>query len=69
MKDNHTLFLNGLRFCTTLEKIQELMKNMERLCHRSVVLSFHQAFPGTDLLQWINFNAVTAKQRVKLSLN
>lgn len=39
-----------------------------RLGHHCAVFSF-QSFPGTGLLQLINFNIVTAKQTVKLAVN
>lgn len=46
------------------------MKNMGRLCHHSEVFSF-QAFPGTGLLQWINFNQCycQAKSEIITKLN
>lgn len=38
------------------------------MCHHCTVFSF-QSFPGTDLLQLINFNIVTAKQILKAAVN
>ena len=71
IKVKHRFFLNGLRFCTTVKRKYKkpwMINGMGRLCHHHAVFSF-QFFPGTDLLQQINGNIVTAEQILNLAVN